>query len=44
MPNIQYAKLWFHRLFKGCGSHKVPYILMANLSVIPTLHIATVMH
>ena len=32
---MQYTKLGFNRLFKGCGSHQVPCSLIVNRSVIP---------
>ena len=35
---MQYIKLGFSRLLKGCGSHQVPCSLIENRSVIPTLH------
>jgi hypothetical protein len=39
---MQYTKLGFQRLFKGCGSHQAPWSLIVNRSVTPTLHIANV--
>jgi hypothetical protein len=39
---MQYTKLGFRRLFKGCNSHQVPCSLIVNRSVTPTLHIANV--
>jgi len=32
---MQYTKLGFNRLFKGCGSHQVLCNLIVNRSVIP---------
>lgn len=32
---MQYTKLGFNSLFKGCGSHQVPCNLIGNRSVIP---------
>ncbi len=32
---MQYTKLGFSRLFKGCGSHQVPCCLIVNCSVFP---------
>jgi len=32
---MQYKKLRFHRLFKGCGSQQVLCILIGNRSEIP---------
>lgn len=34
MHNMQYKKLRFHMLLKGCGSHQVPCSLIENRSVI----------
>jgi hypothetical protein len=34
-PNMQYTKLGFSGLFKGCDSHQVPCSLIVNRSVIP---------
>jgi hypothetical protein len=39
---MQYTKLGFNRLFKGCGLQHVLCSLIGNRSVTPTLHIATV--
>jgi hypothetical protein len=33
--NMQYTKLGFSSLFKGCSSHQVPCSLIVNRSVIP---------
>jgi hypothetical protein len=32
---MQYTKLGFNRLFKGCGSHQVPFSLIVNRSELP---------
>lgn len=32
---MQYKKLGFNRLFKGCGSHKVQFTLTDNRSELP---------
>jgi len=32
---MQYTKLGFNRLIKGCGSHKVQCIVIENRCVIP---------
>jgi hypothetical protein len=42
IANMQYTKLRFSMLFKGCSSQQVLYRLIVNRSVTPNLHIAVV--